>query len=190
MYFFKTVLIALLLSSSLARADTALAIFAGGCFWCMESAFQDKAGVEDVISGFSGGDIPNPTYKGRHDGHYEAVQVSYDPQVVRYQDLLDHYWVNIDPFDPKGQFCDKGHSYQAAIFVANDSERMLAQASLDAVSKRFPQQQVVTEILPAAAFWPVEEGHQDYYLKNPTRYKYYKWNCGRQQRLDDIWGES
>ncbi|MFT6285908.1 MAG: peptide-methionine (S)-S-oxide reductase [Halieaceae bacterium] len=189
MYIFKTVLVTLLLSSALARAEPAVATFAGGCFWCMEAAFQDEAGVADVVSGFSGGDMLNPTYKGRHDGHYEVVQVSYDSNVISFQDLLDIYWINIDPFDPQGQFCDKGFSYKAAIFVADDSERMLAEASLQIVAERFSGDKVVTEILPAAAFWPVEESHQDYYLKNPTRYKYYKWNCGRQQRLDDIWGE-
>ncbi len=183
-----TVFFVLLLPTGVVRADTATTVFAGGCFWCMEQAFQEKAGVEDVVSGFSGGTIDNPTYSGRHDGHYEVIQISYDPAVVTYQELLDHYWVNIDPFDSRGQFCDKGHSYKAAIFVADEDERRLAEASRDAVAERFPSQQVVTEILPAAKFWPVEEGHQDYYLKNPVRYKYYKWNCGRQQRLDAIWG--
>ena len=182
-----------LLSLSLALpaiADTDQAIFAGGCFWCMESDFQDLDGVVDVISGFTGGDLPNPTYKGNHQGHYEAVQITYDPAVVSYQELLNHYWVNIDPFDDRGQFCDKGFSYRAAIFVSDDGQRELADASRAAVVARFPDQQVVTQVLPANTFWPVEAYHQDYYLKNPVRYKYYRWNCGRDQRLEAIWGEA
>ena len=171
------------------RAETAQAVFAGGCFWCMESDYQDLDGVIDVISGFTGGELPNPTYNGNHDGHYEAVQVTYDPAKISYQELLDHYWINIDPFDDRGQFCDKGFSYRAAIFV-DDEQRALAEASHEAVVARFPDQQVVTQVLPADTFWPVEEYHQDYYLKNPVRYKYYRWNCGRDQRLDAIWGES
>ena len=173
-----------------AAAETEQAIFAGGCFWCMESDFQDLDGVIDVISGFTGGELPNPTYKGNHEGHYEAVQITYDPAVVSYQELLDHYWINIDPFDDRGQFCDKGFSYRAAIFPRDDGQLELADASRAAVVERFPDQQVVTQVLPANRFWPVEEYHQDYYLKNPVRYKYYRWNCGRDQRLEAIWGKA
>ena len=178
------------LISYIPTASADKAIFAGGCFWCMESDFQDLDGVVDVISGFTGGDLPNPTYKGNHQGHYEAVQITYDPAVVSYQELLNHYWVNIDPFDDHGQFCDKGFSYRAAIFVSDDGQRELADASRAAVVARFPDQQVVTQVLPANTFWPVEAYHQDYYLKNPVRYKYYRWNCGRDQRLEAIWGEA
>ena len=173
-----------------ATAATEQAIFAGGCFWCMESDYQDLDGVIDVVSGFTGGELQNPTYKGNHEGHYEAVQVTYNPDVVSYQELLDHYWINIDPFDDRGQFCDKGFSYRAAIFVSGDEQRELADASHAAVVSRFPDQQVVTQVLPAGRFWPVEEYHQDYYLKNPVRYKYYRWNCGRDQRLEEIWGKT
>jgi peptide-methionine (S)-S-oxide reductase len=173
-----------------ARAATTEAVFAGGCFWCMESAYQELEGVVEVVSGFTGGDLPNPTYKGNHAGHYEAIRVSYDPALISYQQLLDHYWVNVDPFDPRGQFCDKGPSYRAAIFVAGTEQRQLAERSRDEVSARFPGQAVVTEIREAGRFWPVEEYHQDYYLKNPVRYKYYRWNCGRDQRLKQIWGEN
>ena len=109
---------------------------------------------------------------------------------MSYQELLDHYWINIDPFDDRGQFCDKGFSYRAAIFPRDDGQLELADASRAAVVERFPDQQVVTQVLPANRFWPVEEYHQDYYLKNPVRYKYYRWNCGRDQRLEAIWGES
>jgi peptide-methionine (S)-S-oxide reductase len=185
----STFLLALVLVMP-ATAETEQAIFAGGCFWCMESDFQDLDGVIDVISGFTGGELPNPTYKGNHEGHYEAVQITYDPAVVSYQELLDHYWINIDPFDDRGQFCDKGFSYRAAIFAKDDGQLELASASLAAVVARFPDEQVVTQVLPANRFWPVEEYHQDYYLKNPVRYKYYRWNCGRDQRLEAIWGKA
>lgn len=172
-----------------ARAEQSTAMFAGGCFWCMEAAFQGRAGVTDVVSGFTGGSLPNPTYKGNHDGHFEAIRVTYDPAVVSYQQLLDLYWVNVDPFDNSGQFCDKGFSYRSAIFPAGEQEMALAERSLAAVEKRFAPDKVYTEILPAGEFWPVEEYHQDYYLKNPVRYKYYRTTCGRDRRLKQIWGD-
>lgn len=174
----------------LAQAESAEAIFAGGCFWCMEYEYQEVEGVSDVISGFSGGSIENPVYKGNHEGHYEAIKVTYDPQLISYQELLNIYWQSIDPFDNLGQFCDKGPSYRTAVFTSSDSERELALAGRDEVSSKFPGETVHTEILDATAFWPVEGGHQDYYLKNPIRYKYYRWNCGRDQRLKEIWGET
>ena len=183
------ILVTALLLCGQTQAEQATAVFAGGCFWCMESDYQDMDGVIDVISGFTGGTLANPTYNGNHQGHYEAVLITYDPAVVTYQQLLDHYWVNIDPFDDRGQVCDKGFEYKAAIFVEGESQADLAKQSLEAVKTRFPDQAVVTEILPASRFWPVEEYHQDYYLKNPVRYKYYRWNCGRDQRLKAIWGE-
>jgi peptide-methionine (S)-S-oxide reductase len=173
-----------------ARADSATAVFAGGCFWCMEAAYQEAAGVKDVVSGFTGGTLKNPTYRGNHEGHFEAIEVTYDPAVISYQDLLDLYWVNIDPFDNRGQFCDKGFSYRSAIFTADAAQRKLALASLQAVKQQFPQQTVYTELRDTGDFWPVEEYHQDYYLKNPIRYQYYRWNCGRDQRLQQIWGEA
>jgi len=182
-------LIALLAALPPARADTATATFAGGCFWCMESAYQEQPGVTSVVSGFTGGALKNPTYSGNHQGHFEAVQVTYDPDKVSYRELLELFWRNIDPFDDGGQFCDRGPSYRSAIFVANADERELAQQAKDAVAARFVDQQVYTEIRPASKFWPVEEYHQDYYLKNPVRYRYYRWNCGRDQRLNEIWGD-
>jgi peptide-methionine (S)-S-oxide reductase len=175
---------------SAAVADKA--VFAGGCFWCMESDFEKLEGVTDVVSGFTGGTLKNPTYNGNHQGHYEAIEVSYDPQVVSYQELLDYYWVNIDPFDDKGQFCDKGHNYLSAIFVANEKERELAAQSRHKVVEQFPKQKVVTPILDATTFYPIkgkESYHQDYYKNNPVRYKFYRWNCGRDQRLKAIWGD-
>lgn len=179
--------IVLLLSGT---TQAATAKFAGGCFWCMESAYQDVPGVTGVISGFTGGSHPNPTYKGAHTGHYEAIEVSYDPDRISYQELLDLFWVNVDPFDDGGQFCDRGESYRPALFVASESERAMAEASRVEVVKRFATQQVRTPILPSAKFYPVEDYHQDYYKKNPVRYKYYRYRCGRDQRLEKIWGES
>lgn len=179
----------LILFASNTMADKA--IFAGGCFWCMESDFEKLDGVTDVISGFTGGTLENPTYRGDHAGHYEAVEVTYDPAKVTYQDLLDHYWVNIDPFDDRGQFCDKGFSYLSAVFVANEQERKLAELSKQKVEEAFPNQNVVTPILGSSVFYPItgdESHHQDYYKNNPVRYKLYRWNCGRDQRLEQIWG--
>ena len=178
----------LTLASLPAFADSATAYFAGGCFWCMESNYQEREGVLDVVSGFTGGTLKNPTYQGNHEGHFEAIEVTYDPSVVSYPQLLDLFWVSIDPFDNAGQFCDKGFSYRSAIFPASPTEKELARKSLEAVAARFPDQQVYTEIRDAGKFWPVDEYHQDYYLKNPLRYKYYRWNCGRDQRLEQIWG--
>ncbi|ABG39274.1 peptide methionine sulfoxide reductase [Paraglaciecola sp. T6c] len=190
----KSILSALILSVSFisfhVTADET--ILAGGCFWCMESDFEKLQGVSDVVSGFTGGTVRNPTYNGNHKGHYEAVKITYDAEVVSYQQILDHYWVNIDPFDDRGQFCDKGHSYLSAIFVANEQERAIAQSTKQAVEAQFPEQTVVTPILDAKRFYPIkgnEIGHQDFYKKSPVRYKLYRWNCGRDQRLEEIWGD-
>jgi peptide-methionine (S)-S-oxide reductase len=168
------------------------AVFAGGCFWCMESDFEKLKGVTEVISGFTGGTLKNPTYSGNHKGHYEAVEITYDPNIVTYQGLLDHFWVNIDPFDARGQFCDKGFSYLSAIFVADEKMRELAELSKQKVIAQFPNQKVVTPILPSKIFYPIkgdESFHQNYYKTNTVRYKLYRWNCGRDQRLTDIWGD-
>ena len=162
---------------------------------CQESrqrVIAGLAGVQDVVSGFTGGAVENPTYSGNHTGHYEAVEITYDPSIVSYQDLLDHYWVNIDPFDADGQFCDKGPSYRAAIFVATPEERRLAEQSKQKVQAMFPGEQVVTEILDASIFYPIkgdESYHQDYYTKSPLRYKFYRYSCGRDARLEEVWGD-
>ncbi len=180
------------LLSFVANAAAEKTVLAGGCFWCMEADFEKLAGVIDVVSGFTGGTVENPTYGGNHAGHYEAVEITYDPAKVSYKDLLDHYWVNIDPFDARGQFCDKGHSYLSAIFVANEKEKELAQQSRKKVVEQFPNKKVVTPILHASTFYPIkgeESYHQDYYKKSPIRYKFYRWNCGRDQRLKAIWGD-
>tara|TARA_Y100000814_G_scaffold292553_1_gene271418 strand:+ start:48 stop:641 length:594 start_codon:yes stop_codon:yes gene_type:complete len=190
----KFILSAFLLSAlfvaPLANADEA--VLAGGCFWCMESDFEKLDGVTRVISGFTGGNTPNPTYNGNHKGHYEAVKITYDESKVSYRQILDHYWVNIDPFDARGQFCDKGPSYLSAIFVANDQERAIAEETKNAIQAQFPKQTVVTPILNASTFYPIkgdEIGHQDFYKKSPVRYKLYRWNCGRDKRLEEIWGD-
>ena len=173
-------------------AFAARAVLAGGCFWCMESDYEKLDGVSEVVSGFTGGSHPDPTYKGDHSGHYEAVEITYDPEIVDYQGILDHFWVNHDPFDARGQFCDKGPSYLAAIFVADDAELAIAEKSRQQVVEMFPDQVVVTPILPQTTFFPIkgdESYHQDYYKKSPVRYKYYRWGCGRDQRLTEIWGD-
>jgi peptide-methionine (S)-S-oxide reductase len=184
----------IILVSLAASASAATTHLAGGCFWCMESDFEklEGQGVTDVVSGFTGGTLKDPTYNGNHQGHYESVEISYDPQQISYQQLLDYYWLQIDPFDDGGQFCDRGHTYQTAIFVANAEERTIAEASKQEIQAMFPDQQVVTPVLDATTFYPIqgdESYHQDYYKKNPVRYQYYRWSCGRDQRLKEIWGD-
>lgn len=184
------ILSAVLLNIQIAMAEKA--VFAGGCFWCMESDFEKLKGVTDVISGFTGGRIKNPTYNGNHDGHYEAVEVTYDPKIVTYQDLLNHFWLNIDPFDAKGQFCDKGTSYLSAIFVSNIKEKKLADKSRQKVVKQFSGQKVITPVLKTSVFYPIkgdESVHQNYYKTHSTRYNFYRWSCGRDARLREIWGD-
>tara|TARA_R110002050_G_scaffold280779_1_gene427848 strand:+ start:36 stop:629 length:594 start_codon:yes stop_codon:yes gene_type:complete len=191
----STLVLTIFAASLLSYASNATAdktILAGGCFWCMESDFEKLDGVTDVISGFTGGNIKDPIYNGNHRGHFEAVEITYDPSKVSYAELLEHYWVNIDPFDASGQFCDKGSSYLSAIFVANDTERQMAQQSKNKVEKQFPNNKVVTPILNASTFYPIkgdESYHQDYYKNNPIRYNAYRWNCGRDKRLNEIWGD-
>jgi len=191
----RSIVTYLLLSLSILFASSVFAdkaILAGGCFWCMEKDFESLEGVSEVLSGFTGGSVKNPTYGGDHTGHYEAVEITYDPNVVTYQEILDHFWINIDPFDAKGQFCDKGSSYLSAIFVSNDYERLLAEKSKQEVIDKFPDQFVVTPVLEASTFYPIrgaESHHQDFYKKSPIRYKTYRWNCGRDNRLREILGE-
>jgi peptide-methionine (S)-S-oxide reductase len=190
MKWLNTLFVTVLLIVNTAAADTA--IFAGGCFWCMEADFEKLNGVSGAISGFTGGTLKNPTYNGNHEGHYEAIKIEYDPSIISYEQLLQHYWVSIDPFDDKGQFCDKGHAYLSAIFVANDEQRIKAEQSKQQVMNKFANQTVVTPILAASTFYPVtgdESYHQDYYKKNAVRYQLYRWNCGRDRRLLEIWGK-
>ncbi len=177
----------LVIAPTFAMADKAT--FAGGCFWCVESDFQDLDGVISAVSGFTGGSLKNPTYRGNHKGHYEAVEIEFDPEIVSYAELLHIYWRSVDPFDSRGQFCDKGFEYQTAIFVHDEEQRELAESTKAAVMKQFPEQEVATVILDSNEFWPVEEYHQDYYKKNPIRYKLYRTGCGRDKRVKQIWGD-
>jgi peptide-methionine (S)-S-oxide reductase len=171
---------------SAAAVETKTAIFAGGCFWCVEDAFDHVDGVTETISGYAGGTKPNPTY-GDHEGYQEAVRVNYDPAKVTYARLLDTYWHNIDPFDANGQFCDQGNAYRSVIFYGNDEEKALAEQTKEEIADRF-KEKVVTEIKPATTFTAAEDYHQNYHNTNPVSYKFYKWNCGRAQRLEQIWG--
>jgi len=169
------------------------ATFAGGCFWCMESPFEKIDGVKEVVSGYTGGHKENPTYEevsAGSTGHVEAVEVTYEPSRVTYPQLLDVFWRQIDPTDPGGQFVDRGSQYRAAIFYHSEEQRILAEKSREAIGKsgRF-QAPIVTEILPASRFYKAEEYHQDYYRKNPIRYKFYRFNSGRDQYLKKVWGE-
>ena len=170
----------------------AVATFAGGCFWCMEPPFDKTDGVVSTTSGYTGGSKAGATYEevsAGGTGHKEAVRVVYDPQKVSYAKLLDVFWRNVDPVDARGQFCDKGDQYKAAIFVADDEQRRLAEESKAALERsgRFRQPITVT-IQPTGPFWAAEDYHLDYYLKNPAKYKFYRWNCGRDARLEAVWG--
>lgn len=185
----RAMIAACLLLSASAQAETRTASFAGGCFWCVEADFQKLEGVIDVVSGFTGGSLQNPTYRGNHEGHYEAAEVTYDSDKISYEELLVHFWRTVDPLDAGGQFCDRGFSYKTAVFVGNDDERKAAERSLAEVDALFPNATVATAILPAGRFWPVEEYHQDYADKNPLRYKYYRFGCGRDQRVNELWDD-
>ncbi len=172
------------------QAGQAVAFFAGGCFWCTESDFDHVPGVISTTSGYTGGKVANPDYhqvSAGGTGHAEAVQVIYDPKTVSYQQLLTHYWRSVDPTVKDQQFCDHGNQYRTAIFVRNDEERKLAEESKRKVEAEL-KKPIYTEINKAGPFYAAEEYHQDFYLKNPTRYKFYRWNCGRDQRLKQIWG--
>ena len=174
-----------------AAGSEARAIFAGGCFWCSEADFDKVAGVLDVRSGYTGGSEINPTYKevaGGKTGHTEAVEVRYDPTRVSYGELLEVYWRSIDPTVRDRQFCDAGRQYRTAIFVADASEKQLAESSKVRVAGELGKP-IFTEIQTATKFYPAENYHQDYYQKNPLRYKYYRSSCGRDQRLREIWGD-
>ena len=169
------------------------ATFAGGCFWCMEPPFDKLDGVISTTSGYTGGQTKNPSYEEVSSGvtgHAESVQVVFDPAKISYAQLLDVFWHNIDPLTPDGQFCDHGRQYRTAIFYHSEEQKRLAEASKQALeqSGRFTQP-IVTEIVPAGEFYKAEEYHQDYYLKNPIRYKFYRYNCGRDQRLEQLWGK-
>ena len=181
------------ISQAAANATQGKAYFAGGCFWCMEEVFENVEGVLSVTSGYMGGAVARPSYEevsaGRT-GHAESVEVVYDPAKVSYQKLLDAFWMNVDPITPNAQFCDHGSQYRAAIFFQTDEEKRTSEISKRAIeqSSRF-NDQIVTQIVMASQFYPAEEYHQDFYKKNPIRYKFYKYNCGRAQRLETLWGK-
>lgn len=181
------------LNAQAPKPATAKATFAGGCFWCVEEAFDKAPGVISTVSGYIGGQTKQPTYEqvsaGRT-GHAEAVQVEYDPAKVSYEKLLDVFWRNIDPTQRDGQFCDHGSQYRSAIFYHDEAQRKLAEASKAALVKSKPfKGEIVTEITKAAEFYPAEDYHQDYHQKNPVRYKFYKTGCGREARLKEVWGK-
>jgi len=185
-------LVALLACGAVHAAGLEKAVFAGGCFWCMEAPFDQLPGVVSVTSGYTGGTRRNPTYKevsAGGTGHAEAVQVVYDPAGISYQDLLGVFWHNIDPTVTDRQFCDSGHQYRAAIFYSGEAQHKAALQSKAALEKSRPfREPVVTEIVPASEFYPAEEYHQHYYKKNPLRYSYYRSGCGRDKRLKELWG--
>ncbi|MFZ0845456.1 MAG: peptide-methionine (S)-S-oxide reductase MsrA [Pseudolabrys sp.] len=171
-------------------AGQAVATFAGGCFWCTESDFDHVKGVISTTSGYTGGHVANPSYEqvsAGGTGHAESVQVIYDPAKVSYEHLLTYYWHHVDPTVKDAQFCDHGNQYRTAIFVHDAQERALAEASKKKVEAEL-KVPIYTQIVDAGAFYPAEEYHQDFYIKNPTKYKFYRWNCGRDQRLEQLWG--
>ena len=195
----RTVMVWLLLLPGQALAQGALAAvteqatFAGGCFWCMESEFQELPGVMSVVSGFTGGRKQNPTYEevsAGGTGHTESILITYEPAKISYARLLDVFWRNIDPTDKGGQFCDRGSQYRSGIFVHSPEQKKLAEDSKQRLiaSKKLPA--VYTPIDPATRFWPAEDYHQDYYSRNPIRYNYYRYGCGRDRRLEELWGRS
>lgn len=163
------------------------AYFAGGCFWCVESDFEKLEGVGDVVSGYTGGELQNPTYR-HHDGHIEATRIPYDPALITYRELVDYLFRHIDPLDAGGQFCDRGHSYTTAIFYASAEEKEIAEAAKEAAADKLGAP-IVTDIREFDRFWIAEDYHQDYYKKNPLRYKFYRTSCGRDRRIEAIWGE-
>ena len=173
-------------------SETREAIFAGGCFWCVESDFDKFDGVVETISGYAGGNTQNPTYKDvtyGDTGHYEAVKIVYDPSRVSYEELVSHFFRTIDPTDDTGQFCDKGDSYRTAVFTSSLEQLSVARAEIRAIDQSgvLPVA-VVTKVVEDAAFYPAEDYHQDYYQKNPLRYKFYREACGRDKRVEELWG--
>ena len=175
-----------------AQEKTERAIFAGGCFWCVESDFDKVPGVISATSGYTGGTVANPTYQqvsAGNTGHAESVEVVYDPAKVSYAKLLDYYWHHIDPLAKDRQFCDAGDEYRTAIFYFSDEQRKLAEDTKKQVEAKFAPRTVYTQIVKASAFYKAEEYHQKYYKKNEARYKFYRWNCGRDQRIEQLWGK-
>jgi peptide-methionine (S)-S-oxide reductase len=170
-------------------ANTGVAIFAGGCFWCVESDFDHVSGVKETVSGYIGGKLDNPTYESHtSNGDREAVRITYDPSVVSYDDLLKTFFRTVDPTDDGGQFCDRGHSYTTAVYTLNEAQADKAEAA-KAEAEALLERSVVTEVLPAPKFWPAEDYHQDFHVKSPIRYHYYRRGCGRDKRIEALWGD-
>jgi peptide-methionine (S)-S-oxide reductase len=170
----------------------AVATLAMGCFWCAEDAYEGLPGVISVVSGYTGGHSQDPTYEqvsGHQGGHYEAIQIVYDPSKVSYERLLEVFWHNVDPLDGDGQFCDRGDQYRAAVFAHDAEQRRLAEASRQRVAQQLGKG-IVTKVVPAVTFYPAEEYHQDYARRNTLRYRYYRGGCGRDARLRAVWGEA
>lgn len=174
-------------------ADARRATFAGGCFWCMEPPFDELEGVLSTISGYSGGHVPNPGYRAVSaggTGHAEVVQITYDPAIISYKELLSVFWRNIDPVTPNRQFCDGGRQYRSGIFYHDDRQREWAEASLEELKGDKPfSGTIVTEIAPLKNFFAAEDYHQNYYQRNPLRYEFYRYRCGRDERLKELWGD-
>jgi peptide-methionine (S)-S-oxide reductase len=182
---------ALALAGGAAAAEPETAVFAGGCFWCVEADFDKVPGVTKTVSGYTGGTLANPTYQQvSHGGtgHYEAVEITYDPDEVGYEELLRTFWRTVDPTDAGGQFCGRGDSYLTAVFVAGEEQRAAAEASKAEAEKELGQE-IVTPILDLTEFWPAEDYHQDYYRTNPQRYNFYRWGCGRDARVEELWDD-
>ena len=173
-----------------AFAESEEAIFAGGCFWCLEHDLEKLDGVVSAESGYSGGDLINPTYQD-HSGHQEVVKVRFDSNVISYNELLQQYWFNIDPFDNKGQFCDRGDSYKPVIFTSNQEQKRDAKESQETISVglNIPLEQLKVDIVESKVFWLAENYHQDFAVKNPLKYNFYRTSCGRDNRLKKVWGE-
>ncbi len=189
---FGLVLTGVVMADTTQSEVPASAIFAGGCFWCMEPPFDGLAGVKATTSGYTGGHTVNPSYKevsAGTTGHVEALRVRYDPAKVSYQQLLDVYWRNVDPLDGGGQFCDRGQQYGTAIFYQDEEQKKLAEQSKAVIEKRLGHK-VVTPILPAGSFYAAEDYHQNFYKENPVRYKFYRASCGRDKRLEALWGKA
>ena len=171
-------------------AESEEAIFAGGCFWCLEHDLEKIDGVVSAVSGYSGGDLPNPTYE-NHSGHKEVVKVGFNSDIISYQELLKNYWFNIDPFDYKGQFCDRGDSYKPVIFISNEEQGRIVKESQENISfnLNIPLSELKVKVADSKTFWKAEEYHQDFANKNPIKYNFYRTSCGRDNRLKKVWGE-
>jgi len=186
-----SILLQLLIACPLqAFAESEEAIFAGGCFWCLEHDLEKLDGVVSAESGYSGGDLINPTYQD-HSGHQEVVKVIFDSDIISYKNLLKQYWVNIDPFDNNGQFCDRGDSYKPVIFTSNQEQKRDAKESQETISVglNIPLEQLKVDIVESKVFWLAENYHQDFAVKNPLKYNFYRTSCGRDNRLKKVWGE-